>query len=58
LRAGESSETGFRFASRNGVSAFSWIDRSFGYAVTASTDRYRLLSIARRACEQFGGTAS
>lgn len=58
LRAGESTETGFRFASRNGVSAFYWIEGSFGYAVTASTDRDRLLSIARRAYEQFGGTAS
>ncbi|MFI5013329.1 MAG: anti-sigma factor family protein [Hyphomicrobiales bacterium] len=58
VRAGESRETSFRFASRNGVSAFYWIDGNFGYAVTASTDRDRLLSIARRAYEQIAGAAS
>ncbi len=58
VRAGETGETAFQFANQNGISAFYWIDRHFGYAVTAATDRDRLLGVARRVYDQIAGTAS
>ena len=46
-RAGNTGETAFRFARLGEVSAFYWIDDGFGYVVSATTDRERLLTIAQ-----------
>lgn len=39
-------DTSFQFASKNGVSAFYWVEEAFAYALIAPTDRARLMGIA------------
>jgi anti-sigma factor RsiW len=39
-------ETGFRVLNQGGTSVFYWIDRDYGYALSGSIDRQRLLSVA------------
>lgn len=46
IRAGEGSETAFRFRRDGEVGTFAWIDQGFGFAVSAGTTRERLLPIA------------
>ena len=46
VRVGESGETAFRFVREGRVASFYWIDQGFGYAVSAETDRDRLLRVA------------
>jgi len=46
-RAGQVDETGFKVMEQNGTSVFYWIDRDYGYALSGSMDRSRLLAIAR-----------
>lgn len=43
---GEDEQATFRFESQGDISAFSWIDGSLSYVVTARTDRARLLGVA------------
>ncbi len=43
---GEAKNTSFRFVSKDGVSAFYWVEEAFAYALIAPMDRARLLSIA------------
>ena len=45
-------ETAFRFASENNVSVFYWIDGPFGYALSGSLPRERLLAIAEASYKQ------
>jgi anti-sigma factor RsiW len=40
-------ETGFKVMEQDGVSAFYWIDRDYGYALSGAISRVRLLPIAR-----------
>lgn len=46
VQASRGAETAFRFRGDADTSTFAWIDRGFGFAVTASLDRDRLLPIA------------
>lgn len=39
-------ETGFQVMEKNGVSAFYWIDRQYGYALSGSLGKTRLLAVA------------
>lgn len=49
----EQNETAFRFAEEaNGVGVFYWLDRSFGYALSATLPREQLLSLARLIYDQ------
>ncbi len=43
---GEAKNTSFRFVSKDGVSAFYWVEETFAYALIAPTDRTRLMGIA------------
>lgn len=53
LRAAEGAErTAFRFATKNGVSAFYWIDEDYAYALVAPLEREPLLEIAHRVYEE------
>ena len=45
LRNGESGETAYRFVREGNVSAFYWIDRGLGFALSAAASRERLLPI-------------
>ena len=49
--------TAFRFRSEGATSTFAWIDRGWGFAVTAATDRDRLLPIAEAIFERLDGGA-
>jgi anti-sigma factor RsiW len=40
-------QTGFKILQERGLSAFYWIDGNYGYALSGSLDRPRLLAIAR-----------
>lgn len=42
----KSSDTAFRYAEENGVSVFYWVDGAFGYALSGTVDKARLLEIA------------
>ena len=42
----ESKNTGFKIMEQNGNSAFYWIDRDYGYALSGGIDKARLLAIA------------
>ena len=42
----EAKNTGFNIMEQNGNSAFYWIDRDYGYALSGSIDKARLLQIA------------
>ena len=55
VQAGQGSATAFRFVEQGGASSFVWVDRGFGFAVTARTDRGRLLPIAEAVYRSFGG---
>ncbi len=46
-------ETAFRFETRDGVSAFSWIDRGCSYVVTGSIGREELLAVAEAVYRQY-----
>ncbi len=50
--ASASSETALRFASSNAVSSFYWVDRGFGYALSAPLPRDALLSLATEVYRQ------
>ncbi|MBS0308285.1 MAG: anti-sigma factor [Proteobacteria bacterium] len=39
-------ETGFQVMEKNGVNAFYWIDRQYGYALSGSLGKTRLLAVA------------
>ena len=45
-------ETAFRFASEGNVSVFDWIDGPFGYALSGSLPREKLLAIAEASYKQ------
>lgn len=45
LRNGESGETAYRFVREGNISAFYWIDRGLGFALSAAASRERLLPI-------------
>ena len=45
-------DTAFRFARRDGLSAFYWIDRDLGYALTGRVDRRELLALAETVYRQ------
>lgn len=49
--------TAFRFRSEGATSTFAWIDRGWGFAVTAATDRDRLLPIAEAIFRGLDGEA-
>jgi anti-sigma factor RsiW len=53
LRADDSGETAFRFQAGGDVSAFYWVDRGLGFALTATLDRERLLEMAEAVYMQF-----
>jgi anti-sigma factor RsiW len=40
-------ETGFKVLQQDGASVFYWIDRDYGYALSGTLDRSRLLTVAR-----------
>lgn len=44
--AHESNPAGFQILEQNGNSAFYWIDRDYGYALSGSIDKARLLEVA------------
>lgn len=46
VRAGSGAETAFRFQESGDTATFAWIDQGFGFALTAPTDRAKLLPIA------------
>ena len=46
VQAGSETETAFRFRQDEGANTFAWIDRGFGFAVTAHATRDVLLPIA------------
>jgi anti-sigma factor RsiW len=51
--APDQSETAFRFATeRNGIGVFYWLDRKFGYALSANLPKDQLLRLAREVYEQ------
>lgn len=45
--AGDSRETAFRFAKKNNVSTFYWIEGRLGYALSGELERERLLQVAQ-----------
>jgi anti-sigma factor RsiW len=45
--SGDDGQTAFRFAKQGDVATFSWLDQGFGFAVSASLDRDRLLQVAQ-----------
>ena len=56
VQAGPETETAFRFRQDDGASTFAWIDRGFGFAVTAHTTRDALLPIAEAIYHDFDKT--
>ncbi|GAC1574279.1 MAG: anti-sigma factor [Sphingomicrobium sp.] len=52
LRNGESGETAYRFVREGNVSAFYWIDRGLGFALSAAASRERLLPIVEAVYRQ------
>ena len=61
LQATHGTETAFRFGQAGNASTFAWIDQGFGFAVTATEERSRLLPIAEAVYHSFSpgqGTAS
>lgn len=46
VRQGSGAETAFRFSQVGDAATFAWIDRGFGFALTAPSDRAKLLPIA------------
>lgn len=58
VRAAEGSETAFRFQREGDAATFAWIDRGFGFAVTAPATREELLPIAEAVYRGFGSVKS
>ena len=53
VQAAPATETAFRFRQEDGASTFAWIDRGFGFAVTARATRNELLPIAEAIYHDF-----
>lgn len=53
LRADGSGETAFRFMAGGDLSAFYWVDRGLGFALTATLEREKLLEMAEAVYVQF-----
>ena len=51
VRSDDGSDTAFKFAAEDGISAFYWIDGSLAYALIGNTSRESLLELARIAYE-------
>ncbi|THF64129.1 anti-sigma factor family protein [Pseudothauera rhizosphaerae] len=49
---GRNAETAFRFAQEGPVNVFYWIDRNFGYAISAGIDKAELARVATSVHEQ------
>ena len=49
VQAGQGTETAFRFRRQGNTATFAWVDRGFGFAVTAHATREELLPIAEAA---------
>lgn len=58
VEVAEGGETAFRFARAGADATFAWVDRGFGFAVTAETTREALLPIAETVYRQFGPPVS
>ncbi|MCW5736150.1 MAG: anti-sigma factor [Enhydrobacter sp.] len=58
VRAAEGSETAFRYQRDGDAATFAWIDRGFGFAVTAPATREELLPIAEAVYRGFGSVSS
>jgi anti-sigma factor RsiW len=58
VRAAEGSETAFRFQREGDAATFAWIDRGFGFAVTAPVPREELMPIAEAVYRTFGSVKS
>ena len=58
VRAAEGSETAFRFQREGDAATFAWIDRGFGFAVTAPVAREELMPIAEAVYRTFGSVNS
>ena len=43
----KTTDTAFRFADENGISVFYWVDGDFGYALSGTLEKPRLLEIAK-----------
>ena len=56
VQAGEGGETAFRFRRWGNASTFAWIDRGFGFAVTATASRDQLLPIAEAVYHALAGS--
>ena len=54
VRADKGAETAFQFMREDEVGTFTWLDRGFGFAVSAKTDRDRLLPIAEAVYRDLG----
>jgi anti-sigma factor RsiW len=58
VRAARGSETAFRFQREGDAATFAWIDRGFGFAVTAPVTREELMPIAEAVYRGFGSVSS
>jgi len=56
IQSGAGEETAFRFSEDGPASTFAWIDRGFGFAVTAPVERATLLPIAEAVYHRFDET--
>lgn len=54
VRADKGAETAFQFMREGEVGTFTWLDRGFGFAVSAKADRDRLLPIAEAVYKDLG----
>lgn len=54
MRAADGRESDFCFQQERDTSTFAWIDRGFGFAVTAVASREELLPIAEAVYRGFG----
>lgn len=51
-------ETAFRYARKDGISTFYWVQRNWGYALSSELPRIELLQVARAIYEQLSGQAA
>lgn len=51
-------ETAFRFARKDGVATFYWVEHGWGYALSSDLPRADLLRVARTIYEQLSGAAT
>ncbi|MGE4526741.1 MAG: anti-sigma factor [Rhodospirillaceae bacterium] len=58
VQASHGTETAFRFAQMGEDATFAWIDRGFGFAVTARATRDALLPVAEAVYRQFEATGT